>query len=221
MDNNFWISAAIAAVVGGAWLFKKGKSTYSFIRKIRRSFKGVCLNPKSRLTDEQCKKIAIGAMYASQQGAYQNSIETGIPDMLPKILGEWWGIETTQEDYDKIVMQFQNLQETYEELLSCKVIVSKEDLKRYGVAGWDAGRICFLARACCEMDYISEADAWRYIDVAYDMAHSAFSSWNDMAMSYVIGRSLWGGKSAYNSVMKSTADELLTHENSPWRKYVW
>ena len=25
MDNNFWISAAIAAVVGGAWLFKKGK----------------------------------------------------------------------------------------------------------------------------------------------------------------------------------------------------
>lgn len=101
---------------------------------------------------------------------------------------------TSQEDYDKIVMQFQNLQKTYEELLSCKVIVSKEDLKRYGVAGWDAGRICFLARACCEMDYISEADAWRYIDVAYDMAHSAFSSWNDMAMSYVIGRSLWGGK---------------------------
>lgn len=86
MDNNFWISAAIAAVVGGAWLFKKGKSAYSFIRKIRRSFKGVCLNPKSRLTDEQCKKIAIGAMYASQQGAYQNSIETGIPDMLPKYL---------------------------------------------------------------------------------------------------------------------------------------
>ena len=174
MDNNFWISAAIAAVVGGAWLFKKGKSAYSFIRKIRRSFKGVCLNPKSRLTDEQCKKIAIGAMYASQQGAYQNSIETGIPDMLPKILGEWWRIETTedarkeldylcqkgyryyfpfvyqaflldkpeeqdeifqqnmtsQEDYDKIVMQFQNLQKTYEELLSCKVIVSKEDLWR-------------------------------------------------------------------------------------------
>ena len=97
MDNNFWISAAIAAVVGGAWLFKKGKSAYSFIRKIRRSFKGVCLNPKSRLTDEQCKKIAIGAMYASQQGAYQNSIETGIPDMLPKILGEWWGIETTED----------------------------------------------------------------------------------------------------------------------------
>lgn len=65
------------------------------IRKIHRSFKGVCLNPKSKLSDEQCKKLAVGAMYASQQGAYQNSIETGISDLLPKILGEWWGIEST------------------------------------------------------------------------------------------------------------------------------
>ena len=55
----------------------------------------------------------------------------------------------------------------------------------------------------------------------YNMAHSTFSSWKDMGMSYVIGRSLWGGKHAYNSVMKDTADELLKHENSPWRKYAW
>lgn len=96
MNNDFWISVTIAAVVGGFWLFKKGKSAYSFIRKIRRSFKGVCLNPKSKLSDEQCKRIAVGAMYASQQGAYQNSVETGISDILPKILGEWWGIETTE-----------------------------------------------------------------------------------------------------------------------------
>lgn len=158
MSNDFWISVTIAAVMGGFWLFKKGKSAFLFIRKIRRSFKGVCLNPKSKLNDEQCKRIAVGAMYASQQGAYQNSVETGISYMLPKILGEWWGIETTeaahkelnylcekgyryyfpfvyqafllekpeeqdeifqqnmtsQEDYNKIVMQFQNLQETYE-----------------------------------------------------------------------------------------------------------
>ena len=128
---------------------------------------------------------------------------------------------TSQEDYDKIVRQFQNLQETYEELLSYKVIAQKEDLKRYGVTGWDSGRICFLARACCEMGYISETDAWKYIDIAYNMVHAEFSSWEDMAMSYIIGRSLWGGKGAYNSVMKSTADELLTHVNSPWRKYAW
>ena len=95
MSNDFWFSMAIAVVVGGFWLYKKGKNAVSTIRKIHRSFKGVCLNSKSNLSDEQCKKLAVGAMYASQQGAYQNSIETGIPDLLPNILGEWWGIEST------------------------------------------------------------------------------------------------------------------------------
>lgn len=265
MDNNFWFAVTIIAIGGGAWLFKKGKSAFALVRKIKRAFQGVCLNPKSTLNDEQCKKIAVGAMYASQQGAYQNSIETGIRDMLPKILGEWWGIEntteakeeldylcqkgfryyfpfvwqafllddrkaqdevfqqnmTSQEDYNKIISQFQNLQETYDELTEYKVITTKEDLKHYGVVGWDAGRICFLARSCCEMGYITEAEAWRYIDAAYELARSGYESWKDLAMSYIIGRSLWGGKSAYNSTMKNTADELLTNEKSPWKRYVW
>ena len=77
MSNDFWLYISIATVVGVFWLFKKGKGAFSTIRKLLRSFKSVCLNPKSRLSDEQCKKIAVGAMYASQQGAYQNSIETG------------------------------------------------------------------------------------------------------------------------------------------------
>lgn len=265
MNNDFWIAVIIIAVGGGSWLFKKGKSVFFLVRKIRRAFKGVCLNNKSTLSDEQCKKIAIGAMYASQQGAYQNSMETGVKDILPQILGEWWGIDSTdkarreldylsqkgfryyspfvfkaflltdpqqqdnifqqnmtsQEDYDKIVSQFENLQETYGELETCKVVMKKEDLECYGVVGWDAGRLCFISRACCEMGYITEDEAWKYIDIAYEMAHSSFSSWRDMAMSYVIGRSLWGGKSAYNSVMKDTAEELLTDEKSPWKRYSW
>ncbi len=264
MSNDFWLAAGAICIVC-VWLYKKGKKTCYFIRKISRSFKTVYWNPKSTLSDEQCRKLAVGAMYASQQGAYQNSMETGIRDLLPRILREWWGITnyiaaheeleylckkgyryyfpficqafrsdspdaqdeifqqnmTSQEDYDKIVMQFQNLEGTYNELLECKVITGKEDLERYGVTGWDAGRICFLARACREMNYITEEEAWQYIGIAYDMTRKAFTSWHDMAMSYVIGRSLWGGKSAYNSAMKSTADKLLADESSPWKRYDW
>ena len=71
------------------------------------------------------------------------------------------------------------------------------------------------------MNYITEEEAWQYIDIAYKMTREAFSSWHDMAMSYVIGRSLWGGKSSYNSVMKNTADKLLSNEESPWTRYAW
>jgi len=113
------------------------------------------------------------------------------------------------------------LQDTFDELLACKVIAGKDDLRRYGVTGWDAGRICFLARACCEMGYITESEAWHYVDVANELARSELSSWRELGLSYVIGRSLWGGKRAYNSVMKDTADKLLVDANSPWVKYPW
>lgn len=50
---------------------------------------------------------------------------------------------TSQEDYNKITSQFQNLQETYDELVSCGVVTSREDLQHFGVTGWDTGRACF------------------------------------------------------------------------------
>ena len=78
-----------------------------------------------------------------------------------------------------------------------------------------------MARACCEMGYLSEEEAWRYIDRADALAHEALGSWHDLAMSYIIGRSLWGGKRAYNSVMKTTADVLLSDPKSPWVCYRW
>lgn len=67
------------------------------VRKLRRSFRDICLNPKSTLDDAHCRQLAIGAMYASQQGAWQNSLETGISDTLPEILDGWWGIDSTAE----------------------------------------------------------------------------------------------------------------------------
>ena len=71
------------------------------------------------------------------------------------------------------------------------------------------------------MKYISEMEVWKYIDLAYELGHSHFTSWHDMAMSYVIGRAIWGGTGAYNSGMKSMADDLLSKPNSPWMQIKW
>ena len=72
----------------------------------------------------------------------------------------------------------------------------KEELGRCGVAGWDAGRIVFLARACCEMGYLTEEEAWTYIGRADALAHEACGSWRELAMSehsraFAVGRK-WG-----------------------------
>ncbi len=86
MSNDFWIAATAAVIIGGIWLYKKGKRTYSFIRKMHRSFKGVCLDSKSTLTKEQCKKIAVGAMYASQQ-----SLSELVEDRHPRLAASDFG----------------------------------------------------------------------------------------------------------------------------------
>ena len=80
---EFYVMLAAVAVGALTWLYKKGSRLWTTVRKLRRSFQEICLNPKSALDDERCRQLAIGAMYASQQGAWQNSLETGIFDTLP------------------------------------------------------------------------------------------------------------------------------------------
>lgn len=262
MEKNNWMFWAVGSAMVLSFIYYK---VWPLVRKIIRAFGGIRLNSKSRLSEQQYKKLSIGSLYALQQGAYLNSLTLDIKDKLPTILGQWWGISTardahetleylcqkgfgyyfpfvyqafllndeekqdqifqqnmtSQEDYDKAVEQLQNLKETYEELVGCGVISSKEDVGRYGVIGWDAGRLNFMARACYDGGYISEKDAWSYIDKAYELAHSNFTSWHDLAMSYVIGRAIWGGTGVYNSGMKEFADDLLSDSKSPWVQLKW
>ena len=75
MSYEFYIMSGIAVFVGCTWLYRKGKGAYMMVRKIRSAFKVVNINPASSLADEQYKKLAVGALYASQQGVYQNSIK--------------------------------------------------------------------------------------------------------------------------------------------------
>ena len=99
---EFYVMLAVVAVGALTWLYRKGSRVWRTVRKLRRSFQEICLNPKSTLADEPCRQLAIGAMYASQQGAWQNSLETGIDDTLPEILGNWWGIDSTAEAREQL-----------------------------------------------------------------------------------------------------------------------
>ncbi len=52
------------------------------------------MNKNTSLTTEQYKKLALGAIYSEQQGAYINSLETGLDmERIKKLLMDWWGID--------------------------------------------------------------------------------------------------------------------------------
>ncbi|MCD7936919.1 MAG: DUF1266 domain-containing protein [Tannerellaceae bacterium] len=124
--------------------------------------------------------------------------------------------EMLEEDLEKAYNQQENLADTYEELLEDKVIRNKEDIPRYGVTGWDCGRLNFLARLCYDAGYISEQQAWVYIDKAYFLAKKTFTGWEDFGKSYVIGRAMWGGEGSENSGIADIASHLCSDPESPW-----
>ena len=233
MTDMSWMPWVVGGVMVLSFLYMK---VWPFVRTIIRTFRGPRFKSKSKLSVEQYKKLSIGSLYALQQGGYLNTLSLDIKDKLPTILGEWWGINNahdareTLDDlcrkgydyyfpfvYEAFLLDDENAQDD----IFQQNMESQEDIARYGVIGWDAGRINFVARACCDMKYISEMEAWNYIDKAYELAHSSFTSWHDMAMSYVIGRAIWGGTNAHNLGMKGMADDLLSNPKSPWVQIKW
>ncbi|GHU72729.1 hypothetical protein FACS189413_16230 [Bacteroidia bacterium] len=127
---------------------------------------------------------------------------------------------TTQEDAEKAYSQTYNLKESINQLKELKIINHADDIEKLGVEGWDAGRLIFIARLCYEAKYITEDEAWEYIDAAYALAQRKFSSWEEIANSYIIGRFLWNGAAA-NDAMPTLAEDLIKKSNSPWQQVAW
>ena len=126
-----------------------------------------------------------------------------------------------REDVEKAFSQLKHLAETMDELTAGGIITGKNDILKYGTIGWDCGRLVFVTRLCFDAGYINEQEAWAHIDSAYALARNTFRGWDTYAKSYIIGRSLWGGKDAYNTGIMSIARYLLEMPESPWVKMPW
>lgn len=238
-------------------------------RKRRRSLqnftKRLFVNKSSVLSNDEYKKIALGALYSEQQMAFINSMETGLDkDSINRITEDAWQINSEQDaletleylshkgyefyfpavvaalnipeaernnflnesfddraDVNKAKAQLQHLEETMEELKNERIIQSQADMIRYGVAGWDVGRLVFMARLLYNAGYINVQQAWSYINHAQSVAKANFSSWRDFASSYIIGRALWGGRDGANKSIANIARYLLNDKESPWVKFAW
>lgn len=129
--------------------------------------------------------------------------------------------ESVRSSLQKAYTQMLNLKESYNELKKLNIIASKEDILQYGISAWDFGRLSFLSRLCYDMKYISEQEAWEYIDIAYQQSKTHSNSWDAFGKSYIIGRALWGGNDVANDGITIFVEELLTKKDSPWKKVAW
>lgn len=126
-----------------------------------------------------------------------------------------------EEDHGKAFSQLHNLMDTMPELLQDGILQHEQDILKYGMIGWDCGRLVFLTRLCYEAGIITETEAWGFIDAASELARITYTNWESYAKSYVLGRAMWGGVHSGNRDVAAIARYLLERGESPWRQLPW
>ena len=124
-------------------------------------------------------------------------------------------------DIEHVQIYFSNLQEALPELIQENILCSKADLSNSSIAAWDMGRLVLVTRCCFDVGYISEQEAWDYINRAYKVCKENYSSWEQLANGYLIGRAMWSGSNIALTCIIAIAKGLLQDEQSPWKECIF
>ncbi|MFJ8472378.1 DUF1266 domain-containing protein [Kitasatospora sp. NPDC094011] len=99
------------------------------------------------------------------------------------------------------------------------------------IAAWDAARVVHVSRLFVDAGFIEPDEAWEAIGRAVELAEPRYSSWEGFTRGFLAGRAFWqAGQESYPDAEKISssvgtftfhADELLTREDSPWRRVAW
>lgn len=125
----------------------------------------------------------------------------------------------TEDEKVKSYEYIQNLNDTIEALVKDQRIRQKADLSKHSIVAWDMGRLVLVTRCCYEAAYISEEEAWKYINKAYQECRDTYRDWKGVADGYIIGRCMWGGSNLMLPGIMSIANGLMKDNDSPWLEY--
>ncbi len=125
-----------------------------------------------------------------------------------------------EEEKDRSLMSYvNNIKESLEMVVDENIVRGASEFKNLSIKAWDLGRMVLITRCCCDLNYITEEQAWFYIMAAYNNSKEIYTDWNEFAKGYIIGRCMWGGNDGSLYGIISIAKDLLKDKNSPWKEY--
>ncbi|GIO76201.1 hypothetical protein J27TS7_57150 [Paenibacillus dendritiformis] len=145
---------------------------------------------------------------------------------------EWLLTEGHRAKYDQLLMALQagqtfteeevgKSQECYEsaqDAMMKKLSFATSDFDRVNtIAAWDFDRAVNIARWSCILGYLTEEQAWGYIERAADAASHTFQSWKDYFISFAFGRAIAYEGDIYDILWNGK--ELLTEQDSIWNEF--
>ena len=180
----FYYVAGAMAVYFIFWklipFFKKAKKVTKGL------FSSIYINKNATESQNQYKKIAIGAIYSEQQTAYINSLTTGLGKSdIKKLLSKWWGIDN-KEDANESLKYLKNkgFRYYFDTILKAYEVVDEEKQKMIITNGFD------------ENDEEYEED----IQKAYQQLINLQETWQELTTNNII----------------STKNELEKYNNIGW-----
>ncbi|PZM67602.1 DUF1266 domain-containing protein [Paenibacillus dendritiformis] len=145
---------------------------------------------------------------------------------------EWLLTEGHRAKYDQLLMALQagqsfteeevgKSQECYksaQEAMMKKLSFANSDFDRVNtMAAWDFDRAVNIARWSYILGYLTEEQAWGYIERAADAASHIFQSWKDYFISFAFGRAIAYEGDIYDIIWNGK--ELLNEEGSIWNEF--
>ncbi|WP_246120447.1 DUF1266 domain-containing protein [Cohnella terricola] len=112
----------------------------------------------------------------------------------------------------------QECYESAQEAIMKRLSFEKADFDRVNtIAAWDFDRAVNIARWSHVLGYITEDQAWGYIERAADDASRIFHSWKDYFISFAFGRALAYEGYIYDIIWNGK--ELLGEADSIWNEF--
>lgn len=100
--------------------------------------------------------------------------------------------------------------------------VTSHRLKHSSLMAWDLCRLVSVARFGAGAEYLTEAEAWKWILDAAQRLRTAFGSWHEMSDNYLVGRE-FSGFSDTEGMVEQIVESLLDESNaaSIWNQVPW
>lgn len=95
--------------------------------------------------------------------------------------------------------------------------VTATDLQK-GILAWDMAMVVFIARLSFDAGYLTEHEAWGYIEAAYHRCKTKYFSWHEVAISYLIGEAMHTDNPQTFFCITQKACAALTDPGSPWQE---
>lgn len=185
----------------------------------------------SKLNQYQRWAIALGAVLTEQNYlphdqislSYSSGEDNETKQLAQLVLQQSYDTSNKAEVLDTLFW-LANVGHSYEYDLPDRLLrAEKSDTKvtNQSVKAWDYGRFVFVARAAYTAGYISEAEALALIEnIGYE-TKLRFSSWQEFADNYVIGRSFWQPSNPNIPQETRAVIDRLTKPPGTWTQIPW